>query len=165
MDVGVGLEALRKLIWHAKLDQKRAVLDPTSSSDGVSATRSVASTHVNIGNLYQAQGNYEKALFHCYTAIPVLISQMGQAHGSVADTYVTMGIVQRKLGIVQRKLRNLQKALELYQMALEIQLKCFGGAHVSVADTLFNMSMIDDNIGDESKGLELTRRAHSIQGA
>jgi hypothetical protein len=36
------------------------------------------------------------------------------------------------------------------------------GSHEAVADTLFNMSMIYDNIGDESKGLELTRRAHSI---
>ena len=66
------------------------------------------------------------------------------------------------MGSVEGSRGNFQEALEYFEKALEIYLKSYGGAHEAVADTLFNMSIIYDNIGDESKGLELTRRAHSI---
>jgi hypothetical protein len=43
--------------------------------------------------VYQAQDNYEKALFHYDTALQSLTSQLGQAHGSVADNKVNIGII------------------------------------------------------------------------
>jgi hypothetical protein len=39
-DKGVGLGALSKLVWRTKLDQKRAVLDPTSTSPSDGGQRS-----------------------------------------------------------------------------------------------------------------------------
>jgi tetratricopeptide (TPR) repeat protein len=48
---------------------------------------------VNIGTIYLSLGDYEKALFHFNTALPVLESQLGSAHVSVAITLSNMGIV------------------------------------------------------------------------
>jgi hypothetical protein len=51
---------------------------------------SVAETHGNMGNVYNSLGDYEKALFHFNTALPILIWQLGNAHASVAMTKGSM---------------------------------------------------------------------------
>ena len=45
---------------------------------------SVAETYNNMGNVYQAQGDYEKALFHYQNALDIKIKSLGGAHASDA---------------------------------------------------------------------------------
>ncbi len=84
----------------------------------------MASTHVNIGNVYQAQSNYEKAFFHYDTELPSLISQLGQAHGSVADNKVNIGII-----VVHNNKRNQIAAKLCYKEAYEIYWVFLGRDH------------------------------------
>ena len=89
---------------------------------GATASASVAGTYVNMGNVYQTQGDYEKALFHYQNALDIQIKSLGGAHVSVAMTKENIAIVHKQLG-------HIGQARILYQEAYEIFLKSLGQTH------------------------------------
>jgi tetratricopeptide (TPR) repeat protein len=90
------------------------------------------------------------------------INCLGNGHASVADTLMNMGNVYDSLGDHETALVHYQKALNIYVQALGPSRVSVAETMLSVAETMFNMSIVYDNTGGASKGLELTRSAHSI---
>ena len=84
----------------------------------------MADTYVNMGNVFQTQGDYEKALFYHQNALEIYKKSLGDCHASVATTEDNIGIVLMKMG-------DLQNALLRHQKALDIRTRCFGTGHVS----------------------------------
>jgi tetratricopeptide (TPR) repeat protein len=110
---------------------------------------------VNIGNVYQRLGDNEKALFHFNTALPVLESQLGASHVSVARTHGNMGCVYESLG-------DYEKARFHHDKALEIKLKCLGRDHASVAMTKENIAIVHKALGNHNQARQLYKEAHDI---
>jgi tetratricopeptide (TPR) repeat protein len=73
-----------------------------------------------------------------------------------------LGNIYNRIGLVKDEQGNYNEALLMYKESLTVKVGKIGTGHVSVAETMFNMSIVYDNTGGASKGLELTRSAHSI---
>ena len=73
---------------------------------------------MNIGNVYQQLGDYEKALFHYNTALPVLESQLGLQHANVAMTEGNIGNLYERLGDYEKALFHFNKAHDIFVRSL-----------------------------------------------
>ncbi|NGX31850.1 MAG: hypothetical protein K940chlam8_01233, partial [Chlamydiae bacterium] len=92
----------------------------------------VATTYNNMANVYNAQGQHEKALEFSQKALTIRLAKLGNDHPSVATTYNNMAGVYYAQG-----LRD--KALEFYQKALNIWQKNFKDDHPNIQIVLRNI--------------------------
>ena len=83
---------------------------------------SVASTYVNMANVYYSQGHYERALEYYQKDLDITIKVVGHDHTSVAVSYFNMGPVYRSLG-------KAEEAREMFTKAYSIFLKVLGPDH------------------------------------
>jgi hypothetical protein len=78
-------------------------------------------THLGLGNVREAQGDYEKAPFHHSKDQEVYVAVYCDGHPLVADTQANMGVVYEK--------GNVAKAKEVFSEAHMIQLEKLGPDH------------------------------------
>ena len=88
------------------------------------AKSSLAKSYNNIGNVYQTQGVYEKALVQHQMALEIRTRVFGSDHPSVADSYKNIGIVYQHQGIMSA-------ATEMYTKAYHTYLQILGPDHPS----------------------------------
>ena len=110
----------------------------------------------NLGGVYEAQGEYEKALENYRKALSIKERVLGKNHPATAATYNNMGGVYRAKG-------EYEKALEYYGKALEIFERVLGKDHPDTATTYNNIALVFDAQGEYQKALEYYRNALSIR--
>jgi CHAT domain-containing protein/tetratricopeptide (TPR) repeat protein len=115
------------------------------------ARRREAETLTNIGSVYQALGDTQKALEKFNEALPIN-REVGDRRGEV-NTLDNIGAVYWSLG-------ELQKALEKFNEALPISREI--GARREEASTLGSIGVVYDSLGETQKALDNYNEALSI---
>ena len=82
----------------------------------------MARTYVNMANVYNSQGHYERALEYYQKSLDIEIAVVGHDHASVAMSYGNMGYVYRSLG-------KAEEAREMFTKTYSIFLKVLGPDH------------------------------------
>jgi len=82
----------------------------------------VAKSYGNLGNAYNRQGQYERALENHQKALEIFIKVSGQDHPDVAGSY-------QNLAVVYRSQRNHVQTKEMATKAYHIFLKKLGPDH------------------------------------
>jgi tetratricopeptide (TPR) repeat protein len=82
----------------------------------------VAASYTNIGNVYDSQGQYERALEYYQKGLEINIKVSGQDHPDVAASIKNIGIVYHNKG-------DRAAATEMYTKAYHIFLKVLGPHH------------------------------------
>ena len=109
----------------------------------------------NMAGVYQAQGDYEKALEYNGKALDVRERVLGSGHPDTAATYNNMAVVYKAKG-------DYEKALENYGKALEIVERTLGNDHPYTAATYNNMAGVYKEQGDYEKALKYYGKALEI---
>ena len=121
-----------------------------------SKSAKVAVLFNNMAVVYQAQGDYEKALEYYEKAQAIKEKVLGKDHPSTAGTYNNMAGVYEDKG-------DYEKALEYYEKAQAIREKVLGKEHPSTATTYNNMAVVYQAQGDYEKALEYYEKAKAIR--
>ncbi len=116
----------------------------------------VATSYNNMGLVYDAQGDYAKALEYHNKALKIRLATFGENHPDVATSYNNMGLVYYSQG-------DYAKALEYYNKALKIWLAIFGENHPNVATSYNNMGMVYYAQGNYAKTLKYHNKALEIR--
>jgi len=109
----------------------------------------------NLGWLYKALGDYDKAEPLLKRALEIDEKALGTDHPSVARDLNNLGLLYKALG-------DYDKAEPLYERALEIDEKVLGPDHPNVAIRLNNLGSLYNNLGDYDKAEPLYKRALEI---
>ena len=86
----------------------------------------------NIGLVYDAQGDYVKALEMYQQSLKIDLAIFGETHPNVAGSYNSIGGVYYSQG-------DYVQALEMYQQSLKIYMAIFGETHPAVATIYSNI--------------------------
>ncbi|HFA48092.1 MAG TPA: CHAT domain-containing protein, partial [Bacteroidetes bacterium] len=111
----------------------------------------IARSYFNIGETYDGQGNYRKALEYHKKALDIRIKGLGESHPYVAAGYNSIGEIYFKQG-------RHDTALEYCQKALNILLNSFGKNHLDVALYYNNIA----NIYEKKRDYDLAIKNHKI---
>lgn len=115
----------------------------------------IATTYNNLARVYQAQGDYERALEFYSRALIIYKKVLGKEHRDIATTYNNIAGVYQVQGYYI-------KALEFYNRALMIYEKVLGTEHSDTATTYNNIAGVYQVQGDYAKALEFYSRALMI---
>jgi len=85
----------------------------------------VAKSYINIGLVYERQGDNENALLQHQKSLEIRLRVHGQKHPNVAELYHNIGSVYQMQG-------RGEAALDQYNKALEINVRVYGQDHPSV---------------------------------
>ncbi|MBR2772819.1 MAG: tetratricopeptide repeat protein, partial [Bacteroidales bacterium] len=106
-----------------------------------------ATFYNNIGLVYQAQGDYPKALEYHFKALDIQEKVLGPDHPDSAISYHNIGTVYNDQG-------DYTKALEYYFKALEISENVLGKEHPFTANSYNNIGTVYRKQSDYPKALE-----------
>ena len=106
----------------------------------------------NLGNVYKAHGQYDKALKFYERALAGREQSLGVDHPSTLTTVDKMASVFKRQG-------QYDKALKYYERALAGREKSLGVDHPSTLSTVKNMALVFDRQGDYDKALKYYERA------
>ena len=109
--------------------------------------QSISALLNNMALVYQAQGEYEKALEYNGKALEVRERTLGNDHPDTATTYNNMAGVYQAQG-------EYEKALKYYGKALEFRGRVLGCDHPDTAATYNNMAVVYQKQGEYKKALE-----------
>ena len=84
------------------------------------------------------------------------LSGLGPDHVDVANSYISLGIVHKKLG-------DLSQAKDYHDRALAIRLKRLGPDHVDVANSYISLGIVHKKLGDLSQAKDYHDRALAIR--
>ena len=73
---------------------------------------------MNIGNVYQRLGDYEKALFHLQKALAIQEVALGPSHADVARTKWNIGLVYQQLGNLAQARSCFEEAHTMFETSL-----------------------------------------------
>ena len=116
----------------------------------------VAACHGNIGNVYQAQGNYDEALVQQQKCLEITIRVLGCEHEQVATLYYNIGCVYRMQG-------DYENALLQYQKSLEISIRVLGCDSAEVAGSYNNIGNVYSKQNDYEKALHQFQKSLEIK--
>ena len=116
---------------------------------------SLASLYHNIAGVYQAQGDYLRALEGYQKALAIVEKVLGKEHPSTATTYNNIARVYDDMG-------DYPQALAFYEKALEIKEKVLGKELPATATTYNNIAGVYRAQGDYPQALEGYQKALAI---
>ena len=111
----------------------------------------------NLGNLYNAKGDYNAAKKVFERLLPLQEQQFGSNDVKLASTL-------DRLAVLYYRERRMTKAEEMYQRSLALREKAFGPDHFEVAYSLFTLGHFYRLSGKSDLALNAYRRSLSIYG-
>ena len=111
----------------------------------------------NLGDLYNAKGDYSAAKKIFERLLPLQEQQFGPADVKVASTL-------DRLAVLNYRERNIKKAEDAYQRALALRENAFGPDHLEVANSLFALAHFYRLTGKYDLALNAYRRSLFIYG-
>ena len=110
----------------------------------------------SMGEVYHAQGNYDRALEFFEKVLVIREKVLGMDHPGTAITYNNMASVYYALG-------DYEKALEFLEKARLIQENVLGMDHPDTASTYNNIAGVYHDLGDYEKALKFYEKAQVIK--
>ena len=117
--------------------------------------KNTAVSYNNIGEVYNEQGDYDKALEYHQKALLIREKVLGTEYPETATSYNNIGVVYRKQG-------KYDKAWECHRKAMDIREKVLGIEHPDTAISYNSMGVVYDEIGNYEKALEYYFKAIKI---
>jgi TonB family protein len=111
----------------------------------------------NLGDLYNAKGDYNTAKKSFERLLPMQQQQFGETDVKLAPTL-------DRLAVLYYRERNIDKAEDTYKRALALREKALGTDHVEVANSLFALAHFYRLSGKYDPALNAYRRSLSIYG-
>lgn len=115
----------------------------------------VAHVHHNLGQLYLADGDLKRALFHLFKSLEFFEQKYGSSHISVAESW-------KAIGDVYLVVPALDSAESCYQKALDIAGFELGFGHPVTGDCVLGLGRVRAYRKDFDESLELANRAKDI---
>ncbi|EGD81692.1 hypothetical protein PTSG_02405 [Salpingoeca rosetta] len=112
---------------------------------------------VALGDVFEAKGNYARAVTYFNKALPIQEAQLGKDHDTTTKTALKLASIQ------SHQEEYYDKALEAYREALQIKLDNVGELHPSTAVTLINLGLVCKQQGDMPRALEYLTHALTIR--
>jgi len=116
----------------------------------------VAACYGNIGNVYQAQGEYAEALVQLQKCLEIDIRVLGCEHEEVAAAYNNIGNVYRMQG-------DYENALLQHQKSLDIRIRVVGCESAEVAKSYNSIGTIYEQQGDCKNALRQYHKSLKIK--
>ena len=116
----------------------------------------LANANYNSAAVYQNLNNYHTAISMYQVALRIFVANLGEQHGSVADT-------RNNMGAVYWRLAEYSKALEQYELALDTNIAILGEQHTNVADIRNNIGIVYRDLADHPKALAQYEAALAIK--
>ncbi len=116
---------------------------------------SQATIYNNIGNVYRANGEYNKAFKYYNKNLNILLKISSEENPHVAGVYNNMGLI-----FIQKK--DYGKAIHNFKKALYIRKKLYGGKHISLAQTYHNLGLVYQNMESYSQSLSYYYKSLNI---
>ncbi len=118
--------------------------------------RNTATIYHNIGSVYHAKGERDKALEQYEKSLKICLATIGENHPDTAMTYNNIGSVYHAKG-------ERDKALEQYEKSLKICLATIGENHPDTAMTYNNIGSVYHAKGERDKALEQYEKSLKIK--
>lgn len=115
-----------------------------------------AASYNEIGVIYKAKGELEKAIEYYEKALRINEKVLGKEHSEIATNLNNIGAVYNDKG-------EYDMALEYYGMALLIREKVFGREHPVIATSYNNLGFVYGNKGEYDMALEYHEKALRIE--
>ncbi|ETN98274.1 hypothetical protein RFI_39236, partial [Reticulomyxa filosa] len=109
-------------------------------NDPKSTQINAANSHNNLGDSYNNNRQYNKAIGHHRKALKIRLDIFGTNHADVARSYYNN--------------KQYNKAIEYYEKALKIRLYIFGINQLDVANSCNNLGLSYDNNGQMKTALK-----------
>jgi tetratricopeptide (TPR) repeat protein len=101
----------------------------------------------NVGDVYDSQGQYDKAIEYYEKSLVIRLKAFGPDHPDVGASYNNLGVAYDSQG-------QYDKAVEYYKKSLVIRLKAFGSDHSIVSQSYNNLGNVYDSQGQYDKAIE-----------
>jgi len=111
----------------------------------------------NVGDLYNAKGDYNAAKKNFERLLPMQEQQFGATNVKLAPTL-------DRLAVLYYRERNVGKAEDMYKRALALRESAFGPDHVEVANSLFSLAHLYRLSGKYDLALNAYKRSLPIYG-
>jgi TonB family protein len=111
----------------------------------------------NLGDLYNAKGDYDAAKKTLERLLPMQEQQFGPTNVKLASTL-------DRLAVLNYRERNINKAEDMYQRSLALRENAFGPDHLEVANSLFALAHFYRLTGKYDLALNAYRRSLFIYG-
>ena len=135
----------------------RLLTETARLADSISAeTPAAANIFNNLGLLFKAVGDYDRALNYFQKSLAISLKTLGEEHPSTAVSYNNLGLVYDNMG-------DYPRALEYHHKALAIDGKLYGAEHTSTATSYNNLGTMYHNMGDFPRALEYYQKALAIR--
>ena len=115
-----------------------------------------ANSYNNIGYVYGAKGDYDRAFEYILKALAIREKVLGEEHPDTASSYNNIGVVYNAKGDYDRE-------LEYYLKALAIREKVLGEKHPDTATSYNNIGNVYSSKGDYGRALEYHHKALAIR--
>jgi len=164
-NIGLMCEQAGKFFYEVSAQPREALCMFEAALDSVIARHgkdhpNVAANYGNIGNVYQAQGNYDEALVQHQKSLEIKLHVLGCQHLQVASSYNNIGNVFLVHG-------DYENALLQHQKSLEIRIRALGCDSAEVARSHNNIGTVYEKQGDcenallqHQKSLEIMLRVY-----
>eukprot|EP01147_Barroeca_monosierra_P005879 gene5879-7299_t len=116
-----------------------------------------ASTMVALGDVFEANGEYAKAMHYFNKALPIQEAHLGKEHSAPTKTALKLASIQ------SHQEEYYSKALDAFREALQIKIQNVGEFHPSTANTFVNLGLVCKQKGDLGDALEHFTHAMSIR--
>lgn len=117
-------EAEKYFIKAIDLGKKKGLLHSNS-----------AFPHLNLGNLYEKLGNFERAKTSLLKYLEITKKTMGETHPDVADAYNNLGAMYLEIG-------EIRMAEEFLRKSMEIKMANLGENHPEIASSHLNLGTL-----------------------
>ena len=115
----------------------------------------LAATYNNLASVYQARGEYARAIEYCEKALKIIESRLGKDHPDTATTYHNLAGVYHARG-------EYDIAIGYYEKALKIKETRLGKDHPHTAATYNNLASVYQAKGDYARAIEYYGKALKI---
>ena len=131
-----------------------AIVEELKGADSVDAD--AAKSYNHIGRVYEAQGDYDRAMEYFLKALAIREKVLGTEHSDTAASY-------NNIGLVYDYKDDYDRALEYHLKALAIYEKVLGTEHSATAMSYNNIGIVYAVKGDHDRALEYHLKALAIR--
>eukprot|EP00056_Hartaetosiga_gracilis_P019064 m.12855 g.12855 ORF g.12855 m.12855 type:complete len:307 (+) comp7350_c0_seq1:76-996(+) len=117
----------------------------------------VATVMVSLGDLFEAKGDFSRAVSYFGKAFPIQVEKLGIDHSDTTKTSLKLAAIE------MHQQEYFEKALIAFKRAYELKLQNVGKEHPATASALINIGLVHKQCEDFSRAVEALAQALAIR--